>query len=194
MLLQRSSECVHLLTLIGIRQRTAHGAEIVGHMGRVGGAGDDGGDARIAQQIFQEKLRPGVGEGARPVGDLLAAHRAKEPRPAERQSGKHGGFDLRRRRQDALFGFAVVERIVDLHEIGLLAQQHGLDRAEVAVPRRGDADVAAHALRLPVLELGQRLMRIAHIVKLQEIELLRLQARLRALELGGVRRLRAWWR
>src|SRR6516225_7615113 len=49
-----------------------------------------------------------------------------------------------RGRQHALFGFAVVERIVDLHEIRLLAQQHRLDGAEVAVPRGGDADIAAH--------------------------------------------------
>jgi hypothetical protein len=61
-----------------------------------------GGDARIAQQIFQKELPP--------------------------------CFAPRRRRQNALFGFAVVERIVDLYEIGPLAQEHRFDGTEVAVP------------------------------------------------------------
>ena len=54
---------------------------------------------------------------------------------------------------------------------------------------RRDADVAADALRFPLLELRQRLLRIAHVVELQQIELLRLQSGQRALELGGVGRL-----
>ena len=51
----------------------------------------------------------------------LAAHRAEQPAAAERQRGQHRRLDLGRERQDALLRFAVVERIVDLHEIGLLA-------------------------------------------------------------------------
>ena len=83
--LQRRSERFHSPALIGIGQKTTHGAEIVGHMGRIGGAGDDGGDARVAQQIFQEKLRPGVGERARPVWHLLSRTARKS---RARPSGK----------------------------------------------------------------------------------------------------------
>src|SRR5208282_218359 len=50
----------HLLALVGIGQRSAHSAEIVGHVRRVGGAGDDRGDPRVRQQVFQEKLRPAL--------------------------------------------------------------------------------------------------------------------------------------
>ena len=72
---------------------------------------------------------------------------------------------------DPLLDVAIVQRIIDLHEIGLLARQYGLDGGEVGVACRGDADVAANALRFPFLELCKRLLRIAYIVQLQQIEL-----------------------
>ena len=103
-------------------------------------------------------------------GIVLAAHRAEQPAAPERQGGQHAGLDLGRQRQDALLRLAVVERIVDLHEIRLLAPEHRLDRGEVAVEGRRDADIAAQALRLPVPELRERLPRIAHVVELQEID------------------------
>ena len=142
----------------------------------IGGAGDDRGHPRVAKQVFQEELRPALGESARPVGNRLAAHGAEQPGAAERQRGQHAGLDLGGERQDALFGLAVVDRIVDLHEIRLFAPEHRFDRGKVAVPGRGDADIAADALRLPLLELRQRLLRIAHIVELQQVELLRSSA------------------
>jgi len=43
--LQRLDQLHHLPPLIGIGQRSMHGAEIVYHMARIGGAGNDCGDA-----------------------------------------------------------------------------------------------------------------------------------------------------
>ena len=53
---------------------------------------------------------------------------------------------------------------------------------------RGDADIAAGPLRLPFGKARQRLPRIADIVQLQEIHLLRLQSRQRSAQLGRIGR------
>src|SRR5450759_3906888 len=75
--LQLFDERDHLLAFVGVGQPAAHGAEIVQHMRRIAGAGDDRGHARIAQQIFQKELRPAASKSARPVGHRLAAHRTE---------------------------------------------------------------------------------------------------------------------
>src|ERR1700727_277276 len=112
----------------------------------------------------------------------------RRPRP-KKERGQYASLDLGRQRQDALLRFAVVERIVDLHEIRPLASEHRLDRGEIAVEGGGDADVAAEALRLPRLELRQGLPRIAHVMELQEIEFHRLKVGQRALQFRRVGRL-----
>ena len=122
------------------------------------------------------------------VGSGLAMHGAEQPAAAERQRGQNSRFHFGGARQDTLFGFAVVERIIDLHEIRLLAGEHGLERGEGAVIRRRDADVATHALLLPFAETRQRLIGIVDIVQLQKIELRGFQALKRAIEFDVVRR------
>ena len=125
----------------------------------------------ITQQVFEEKLRPAIGEPFGPVGNFLAMHRAKQPGAAEGERGEHAGFDLGGQRQNALFSDAVVERIVDLHEIRLLALEHCFDCGEVVMEGRRDPDVTAQTLRLPFLESGKRLLRIADVVELQQVDL-----------------------
>ena len=58
----------------------------------------------------------------------------------------------------------------------LLARDHGFHGGEITMKGRGHPNVPADALRLPFLELCQRLPRIAHVMELQEVELRRLQA------------------
>ena len=101
-------------------------------------------------------------------GSLRCAPRGTGGRD-EGERGQHAGPDLGRERQYALLRLAVVERIVDLHEIRLFPSEHPFDRGEIAVEGGGDADVAAEALRLPRLELRQGLLRIAHVGELQQI-------------------------
>src|SRR5665213_3818840 len=59
----RRSECIeeldHGLALLEIGKPAAAGADIVGEMGRVGGAGNDGGHGQVAEKKFQEELGPG---------------------------------------------------------------------------------------------------------------------------------------
>ena len=121
-------------------------------MRRIGGTGDHGGHPRIAEEILEEELRPTAGERLCPVGKLLAVHGAKQPAAAERQRSQHAAFHLGGERQDALLRFAVIDRIVDLHEIRLFTLQDR-DRRKIPVPGRGDADVAAHTLLLPFPKL-----------------------------------------
>ena len=87
----------------------------------------------------------------------------------------------------ARLGLAVVERIVDLHEIGFLACKHCFDCREVAVKGRRDADIAAHALRFPVFELREGLAWIAYVMELEQVNIRSLESRQRALELCRVR-------
>src|SRR6185437_203052 len=120
----------------------------------------------VADEIFEKELRPTARETRRPVGDRLAADCAEQAAPPERERGQYASFDLGRQGQDALFRLAVVERIVDLHEIRPLASERRLDRGEIGVVGRGDSDIAAEALRLPRLELREGLLGIAHVVEL----------------------------
>jgi hypothetical protein len=83
----------------------------------------------------------------------------------------HAGFDLVRERQDPLLDRAIVERIINLHEIGLLASKDRFDRSEVAVKGRRNADIAAYALAFPILELREGLMRCAHVMELKQLDL-----------------------
>src|SRR5271170_7299506 len=103
--LERVCEGDHLPALVGIWQGPAHGAQIVRHMPRIGGAWDDCGHSWVAEQIFEEELRPRISKTARPIRKFLTAHGAEQPGAAERQCRQHAGLDLSRRRQDALFDF-----------------------------------------------------------------------------------------
>ena len=51
-------------------------------------------------------------------------HGAEQPAPAERQRCEHAAFHLGSEWQDALFGLAVIDGIVDLYEIRFFAPQH----------------------------------------------------------------------
>ena len=142
----------------------------------------------VAEEILEKELRPAAGERLCPIGKFLAVHGAKQPAAAERKCGEHAAFHLGGERQDALFRFAVIDRIIDLHEIRFLTPQNRFNGGKIPVPGRGDADVTANALLLPFPELRQRLLRIAHVVELQQVEPLRLQSGLRAFQLRGVGR------
>ena len=75
--LERLDEPDHLPPLVGGGKRTMHGAEIVGHVQGVGASWDDGSHPRVAEQIFEKKLRPTPGELRGPIGNLLASHGAE---------------------------------------------------------------------------------------------------------------------
>ena len=66
--LETLDELHHAPPLIGVRQRTAHRAEIIGHVRGIGSTRNDRGHARIGQQIFEEKLRPAWREALRELG------------------------------------------------------------------------------------------------------------------------------
>src|ERR1017187_1933757 len=65
--LERLYEAHHSSALVEVRQRDAYRAEIFRHVRGIGGAGDDRGDPQVTQQIFEEELRPAIGELACPV-------------------------------------------------------------------------------------------------------------------------------
>src|SRR6516225_3022842 len=124
-------------------------------MSRVCRAGDHGCDTLVGDEILEKELRPAAGEILRPVGKGFVVHRAEEAAAAERQRGEHAGLDLGRKRKDALLRLSISDRVVDLHEVGFFARDHRFHGGKIAVERRGDADVATDALRLPFLELRQ---------------------------------------
>jgi len=107
--LQAVDEGYHPLALDRIGQGAAHGAEIVGHVRRVGGAGNDRCDPFVGEQVLEEELGPAAGEVLRPIGNRLAAYYAEQAAVTKGQRRQHAGLDLGRQRQDALFRFAVVE-------------------------------------------------------------------------------------
>ena len=73
---QAVEELDHRLALLGVRKSSAAGADIIGEMGRIGGAGDDSGDRLMPEQEFQEELWPCRRiEFFRPFRHALAAHR-----------------------------------------------------------------------------------------------------------------------
>src|SRR5258706_15011608 len=75
----------HPFALFGIGQPPAPGAEIVDHMLGFAGAGNGGGDRRMAENEFQEELAPACAiELGRPVRQLPAQRRAEQPSAAER--------------------------------------------------------------------------------------------------------------
>ena len=113
--------------------------------------------------------------------------RNNRPRP-NGNAVRHPGLVIPGERQDALLSFAVFNGIVDLYEIRFFASEDGFDGGEGTVEGRGDADVAAHALCFPFLESRKRLLRIANVVELEQIELLGPQSAQRALELCGIGR------
>src|SRR5262245_2087047 len=90
-------------------------------------SGNDRSDSRIRQHIFQEKLGPAAGELARPIGDWLAAHRPEQTATTKRQSRQHSRSYIRCQRENTFLCVAEIDRIVDLHEIGLFVPKHGLN-------------------------------------------------------------------
>src|SRR6266487_5490751 len=99
----------------------------------VRGAGNNCRHPFISEQVFENKLRPAASEVLSPVRNRNAAHGAEEATTTERLGGQHAGLDLGRQWQDALLRFPVAERIVDLHEIWLLARDHRFHGRKIAV-------------------------------------------------------------
>ena len=131
----------------------------------IAGSGDDRGHRRVAEEIFEEELRPARRvEIAGPFGQLLPAHRAEEPIAGERQIGQHCRADLGRGRDHPLLRRAIGERVIDLEKVRLLTRHHRLDGIEVAAKGGGDPDVAAETLRLPFAQYREILVRIADVV------------------------------
>ena len=78
---------------------------------------------------------------------------------------------------------------IDAHQVARSSTAHlGSERREGAVIRRGDTDVAAHALLLPFVETRQRLVGIVDIMQLQKIDLLGFQPLERTLQFDIVPR------
>src|SRR5688572_16713306 len=119
MISRRMSEAIevvgHALAGGGIGLRAAAGAEVVGHVLRVAGAGDGAGHRGVRDDPFEEVLRPALDaelRGPRRQGFAFGA-------PEERAFGERAIDDDRHvpfggERKDALFGFALAERVVDL--------------------------------------------------------------------------------
>src|SRR5215472_10762116 len=131
--LQIVDEGHHPVALVRIWQAAAHCTEIVGHMGWVRGAGNNCRHPFICEQVFEKKLRPAAGEVLSPIRNCPTAHGAEEATTSERLGGQHAGLDLGRERQNALLRFPVADRIVNLHEIWLLARDHRFHGRKIAV-------------------------------------------------------------
>src|SRR5262249_60334682 len=135
----------------------------------VRGAGNNCRHPFISQQVFEKKLRPAAGEVLSPVRNRPTAHGAEEATTSERLGGQHAGLDLGRERQNALLRFPVADRIVNLHEIWLLARDHRFHGGKIAVEGWGHTNVPADALRLPRLERRPRLPPIAYGGELEQV-------------------------
>ena len=153
----------------------------------------------MAQHELDQHLRPArAADLGGPAGQRLVAQPAQQAAAAEGQVDDHGHAALGRQRQQALLGFARVERVVDLQEVELLGAQHRLD---LAVGRRGvvrDADVAHAALVLPAAQGREVRAPVDQVVHLHQVDALGAQAREGLLHLRdaglAAARSRPWWR
>jgi len=83
--------------------------------------------------------------------------------------------------QNAFFSFAFHERVVDLHEIDLLALDHARNFAVAAGRVMRDADVACSFLRLPLAEGGEVRLHIDEVMHLHQVDALGFHHRQRTL-------------
>jgi hypothetical protein len=75
---ERVEEFDHFLALSGIGKTAAAGTYIIGEVGRIGGAGNNGGYCLMAEKKLQKELRPGRRvKIARPFRHALAANGCK---------------------------------------------------------------------------------------------------------------------
>src|SRR5882724_1220823 len=85
---------------------------------RLAGGGDDAGHRRMAEDVLQEKLTPGLAvELRRPWRQFLAARPREQARLRERAVDDHRRAGFLCQRQDAVLGLALHHRVVELHEI-----------------------------------------------------------------------------
>src|SRR5262245_37502109 len=120
--LERLDKFDHATALCRVGHASVCGTEIVRHVGGVGRARNDCRNGRIANQILKEELRPAGGVKIPcPLRQRLAAHCTQETAASHRNCRKHGCFQIGGERQNPAFRRAIVDRAIDLHEIGLLA-------------------------------------------------------------------------
>src|SRR5467141_3824075 len=183
-ILKRVEVLRHAAALRCVGKPAAAGGQVVQHVLRLAGAGDGAGHRWMRRDPLEEKLRPaGDAELRRPRRQRFAFDAPEQRALGEGPVRDHRHAEIARQREDAPFGVALAERVVDLHEIVLLRLQPALD---LGVSRRrvvGDADVT-HALPVFPLEEGFRVGRDIHqVVHLHEVHLLHFQAAERLLHL-----------
>src|SRR5437762_4549459 len=183
-ILKRVEVLRHAAALRFVGKPAAAGGKVVEHVLGLAGAGDGAGHRGMRHDPLQEKLRPaGDAELRRPRWQRFSLDAPEERAFGEGPVHDHRHAETACQREDVLFGIALAERVVDLHEIVLLRLQPALD---LGISRRrvvGDADVT-HALSLLPLEEGFRVGRDIHqVVHLHEVHLLHFQAAERLLHL-----------
>ena len=116
--LQASTASIFGRQNAGVRHRRRARPRVVAHVLGPAGAGDGAGHRRMAQHELEQHLRPArAADLAGPGGQRLARRLAQQPAAAERLVDDHRDAALRRERQQAPLGVALVERVVDLHEV-----------------------------------------------------------------------------
>src|SRR6185436_7294239 len=133
-----------------VRQCAAAGIEVVDHVFRLVGTGNDGGDRRVSEDELEEELRPGLrAEFGGEVRQRSVARLAEQRIAAERQVDEHRCSRVARRGQQRFLGLERAERVVHLQEIGLLPRKDLSHRTVAARLAGGDAGVATTARFLP---------------------------------------------
>jgi hypothetical protein len=130
----------------------------------------------LSETQLQKELRPASPKPCAQSGTGLPLYCAEQPTTTERSCAVNTAALISAASGRMRFALPVIEGIIDLHEIRLRSRDHRFHGGEIAMKRRGHPNVPADALRLPFLELCQRLPRIAHVVELKQVELRRLQA------------------
>src|SRR5712691_528024 len=184
-ILKRVEVLRHAAALRFVGKSAAAGGQVVQHVLRLGGAGNGAGHRGMGRNPFQEKLRPARdAEFRRPRRQRFPFDAPEQRALGEGPVHDHRHPEIARQREDVLFGIALAERVVNLHEIVLLRPQPALD---LGISRRrvvGDADVT-HALAPFPLQEGFRVGRdIDQVVHLHEVHLLHFQAAERLLHLA----------
>src|SRR5229473_3660913 len=183
-ILKRVEVLRHAAALRFVGKSAAAGGQVVQHVLRLAGSGNGAGHRGMGRDPFQEKLRPARdAELRRPRRQRFPFDAPEQHALGEGPVHDHRHAEIARQREDVLFGIALAERVVNLHEIVLLRLQPALD---LGISRRrvvGDADVT-HALALFPLQEGFRMGRdIDQVVHLHEVHLLHFQAAERLLHL-----------
>src|SRR3954470_24752687 len=156
-----------------IGQRTRAGGQIVAHVLGLGRAGNGAGDGRMADDPFEEVLRPAAdAKVGCPGRQGLAAGLPEQGALGKGAIDDHRGALFGGQGKNSLLRFALGERIVDLQEIVAPLLQPGF---HLAIGRRSvvrDPHVAHPALLLPVLQRSGVGRHVDEVVHLQEIHAL----------------------